>query len=138
MYVLDTCVITELGQRSPNPHVIDFIESVNEDELYLSVLSLGEIRKVISQEKDLKKTAPLERFYKQLKERFKTRTLEVDTLTMSIWGKLESLAEIAGKRKPVFQNMIGAQAIAKEFIVLSKDKTDFYDDVPVLNIWSKS
>ena len=47
-YLLDTCVISELVKRKPNPKVIDWVEETEEENLYLSVLILGELQKGIS------------------------------------------------------------------------------------------
>ena len=51
-YLLDTCVISELAKKSANPKVIEWIAACNEDLLFLSVLTIGEIQKGISKIKE--------------------------------------------------------------------------------------
>ena len=46
-YLLDTCVISELVARQPDPDVLSWIDSVDEEKLYLSAITIGEIKKGI-------------------------------------------------------------------------------------------
>ena len=46
-YLLDTSVISELVAKQPNPKVVEWIDSIEETRLYLSVTTIGEIRQEI-------------------------------------------------------------------------------------------
>ena len=47
IYLLDTCAISELVARQPNPDVVHWIDSVDEDKLFLSAITIGEIKRGI-------------------------------------------------------------------------------------------
>jgi hypothetical protein len=48
-YLLDTCVTSELVAKHPNPKVVDFIDSLDSDDVFLSVITIGEIAKGIEE-----------------------------------------------------------------------------------------
>ena len=58
-YLLDTCVISELVAKQPNPKVVEWIDSIEETRLYLSVITIGEIRKGIEKLPDSQRKAAL-------------------------------------------------------------------------------
>lgn len=47
-YLLDTCVISELTSRDPAPEVVAWIDAVDDERLYLSVITVGEIQRGIA------------------------------------------------------------------------------------------
>ena len=72
-YLLDTCVISELVKTKPNPHVSKWVRSQDEESLFLSVITIGEIQKGISKLPDgRKKKQQLQDWLsKELQVRFK-------------------------------------------------------------------
>jgi len=44
-YLLDTCAISELVSKQPNQRVVDWIDGIDPEAVYLSVITIGEIRK---------------------------------------------------------------------------------------------
>ena len=46
-YLLDTCVISELVSKRPNSRVVEFVDSLDDEDVYLSVITIGEITKGI-------------------------------------------------------------------------------------------
>ena len=78
-YLLDTNVISELIVNSPNKNVVSFLERLNEYELYLSVITIGEIKFGIEKLKDgTKKEKLLIWLNNDLLERFEHRIIDVD------------------------------------------------------------
>ncbi|MDO9309314.1 MAG: VapC toxin family PIN domain ribonuclease, partial [Deltaproteobacteria bacterium] len=47
-YLLDTCLVSELVKKKPNPAVVSWLDEQDEQKLFLSVLNLGELQKGIS------------------------------------------------------------------------------------------
>ena len=97
-YLLDTCVLSEVWRVKANQGVIDWLGSSNEDELHLSVLSLGELKKGIDSLADGKKRARLLRDYTSIRSRFGTRIVGVNDAIAERWG--EALREGASRRPP--------------------------------------
>jgi len=73
-YLLDTCVISELVAKNPNPGVIEWIDSIDSNICYLSFIPVGEIRKGIEKLPDSKRKATLRAWLSdQLPARFAGR-----------------------------------------------------------------
>ena len=92
-FLLDTNVISELVKARPDPGVTQWIEATDEILLYLSVLTLGEIRKGISSLPDAKRRTALEAWLdRDLALRFSNRILSIDQAVADRWGRLAGSA----------------------------------------------
>ena len=88
-YLLDTCVISELVARQPNPDVVQWIDDIDENRLYLSVISIGEIKKGIEKlDISIRKNTLADWLEDELLVRFQGKILPIDTDVMLVWGKL--------------------------------------------------
>jgi predicted nucleic acid-binding protein len=77
-YLIDTCCISELVKKKPNPNVVKWFADRDELSIYLSVITFGELRKGIEKLPDSKKKKELNRWVKEdLKHRFKNRILNI-------------------------------------------------------------
>ena len=78
-YLLDTCVISELARPRPASTVMEWVRNQQEEHLFLSVLTLGELRKGIEHLPDSRKRIHIEKWLDgDLKLRFVGRWLRVD------------------------------------------------------------
>ena len=91
-YLLDTNVISETIRQSPDPHVQDWLQTIPSHQLYISVLSLGEIRrgveKLIDQPRKNFMTAWLEN---DLPFWFEDRAVPISREVADKWGYLTSI-----------------------------------------------
>lgn len=125
-YILDTCVISELRKKKPNRNVIRWIESENELNLYLSVLTVGEIEQGISALKDEKQSKIiLEWLYQSLIPRFTHRILPIDEKIVREWGKMRGNAQKQGIVLPVIDSLIAATALCHTATVVTQNQFDF-------------
>jgi len=136
-YLLDTCLISELVRKEPNPAVVGWLDDQDEQTLFLSVLNLGELQKGISRLPDGPKKDELQTWIGlDLVERFTGRILELDLETAHCWGKLQGVAEQAGDRLPVMDSLIAATAAAHGLIVVTRNVRDMERcGVKVCNPW---
>ena len=75
-FLLDTNVVSELVRKKPQPKVVQWIQDTDEELLYLSVLTMGEIRKGITSHPDAAQRVRLEAWLsRDLKQRFLGRIL---------------------------------------------------------------
>ena len=69
-FLLDTCIISEPKQKRPSEKVLEWLDVQDEAKLYLSVLTIGEIRKGIARLESVRKKAELEKWLEKLRMRF--------------------------------------------------------------------
>ena len=121
-YLLDTCLISELRKPSCNPGVAAWMTLVEPDEAYLSVITLGEIRRGIEQHraKDAKAAGALERWLLGLESHYAERILPISPAVADRWGRLSPAQPL-----PVSDGLIAATAIEHKLTVVIRNIADF-------------
>lgn len=134
-YLLDTNIISELISKTPNKRVTDFILSLNEESLYLSVITIGEIKAGIEKLDDgQKKEKLLHWLENDLLVRFYNRIIDIDIEIMLQWGITNTQLKKIGKPLPVMDSIIGSTAQAKNLILLTRNEKDFKNlDIKIIN-----
>ena len=136
-YLLDTCLLSEVWRASPNAGVLDWLGSSSEDELYLSVLSLGELKKGIERLDGGKKKQKLLRDYAALRSRFSPRILAVTDVVAERWGELAARASRVGRHLHVVDGLVAATALVFGHTVVTRNVSDFETtSSPLLNPWT--
>ena len=133
-YLLDTNVVCETFRRHPAPRVIQWLEAVSSEELHLSVLTLGEIRKGIEHMVATpRKSTLLAWLEHDLPRWFGERILPIDTSVADRWGYLMA-AE--GAAVPAIDGLIAATALTHNLKVVTRNAADFrLPGVEVINPW---
>ncbi len=136
-YLIDTCVISELIKNKPNENVINWITKNDEQDLFLSTLTIGEIYKGIEKISNISKKATLSQWIEHdLKERFKNRILAIDINVAKMWGKIQGNAELDGKPMPAIDSLIAATGLAYNLTVVTRNVSDMQQSkVVLLNPW---
>jgi predicted nucleic acid-binding protein len=136
-YLLDTSCISEAVRSRPDARVIRWLEAVNEELLYLSVLTLGEIRKGVACLPQSRRRTLLETWLTvELQARFSARILSIDAAIADRWGLLAATAKNRGKMLSTVDGLLAATAISHNLTIVSRNDTDFGEtQVPVLNPW---
>jgi len=136
-YLLDTCAISELVAKQPNQKVVEWIDSIEEARLYLSVVTIGEIRKGIEKLPDSRRRTVLEEWLNdQLLIRFTGRIVPIDIGVMLRWGQLTGALEVTGKTMPAIDSLIAAIALYGNFSLVTRNEDDFkYAGIPIVNPW---
>ena len=124
-YLLDTCVISELIRAEPSPKVMAWIDGQEEQNLYLSVITLGEIEKGIAKLVEGRKKMQLQAWLAdELMERFNGRIFGITTEVARCWGTMLGESEKKGRSLPVFDALIAATAITNGLIVVTRNTAD--------------
>ena len=133
-YLLDTNVISELKRPKPNGQVVDWFATADKESLYLSVLTLGEIRKGTDKLPDGQKKQVLSDWLeKELPLWFDSRLLIVDAGVADCWGKLQ--AQI-NRPLPAIDSLLAATALHHNLCLVTRNVSDFdYPGLTVLNLW---
>ena len=136
-FLLDTNVISEVVRPRADRRVLQWMETADEERLFLSVLTVGEIRKGIALLTNSKRRTQLETWLEvDLRERFSHRILPVDQDVADRWGLLTATAQRRGKPLPVIDALLAATALQHNLTVVSRNAVDFADTpVQVLNPW---
>ena len=137
-YLLDTCAISELVAKKPNPKVVDWIDSIDPDSTYLSVITIGEIWKGIDKLADSRRKATLQTWLsEELLARFSGRILLIDIEVVLTWGQLTGSLESEGKKMAAIDSLIAATALHNHCSLVTRNETDFiYAGIAIVNPWA--
>jgi predicted nucleic acid-binding protein len=138
-FLLDTNIVSELVKPKPEPKVVEWIEATNEELLFLSVLTLGEIRKGIASIKDPARQVKLEAWVVgALPVRFANRILSIDKSIAERWGVLTAQAKATMNHNlPVVDGLLAATAQHHNLTFVTRNAADVSGTgVPVFNPWA--
>ncbi len=136
-YLLDTNVISELTKLRPEPKVVSWFQATSEELLYLSVFTIGEIRKGIDSLPRSNKRALLESWLaNDLILRFAGRILEVNLDIAERWGQISAQAKIAGAPLAVIDGLMAATALHHNLTLVTRNTKDVQvAGINTLNPW---
>lgn len=130
-YLLDTNVVSELRKAEPNPNVLAWYDGVSSAELFLSVLTIGEIRIGIERlrRKDRAQAERLERWLRGLHTTYRDRIINVDAEITEEWGRLNVPDPL-----PVIDGLLAATAKLRGQTLVTRNTDDLArSGVPLLN-----
>jgi len=134
-YLLDTNVVSETRKKKADERVLLFLESAEGSELYISVLTLGELRKGVARKKleDPEAAARLAGWVEGLEVSFADRIVGIDSAIASLWG------DWSGQRlRPVVDTLLAATAVVHGFTLVTRNIRDVEDTpVKVLDPWKE-
>ena len=130
--------ISELVKPKPEAKVVIWIDSVDENLLYLSVLTLSEIRKGIASLRDASRRVTPEAWLdSDLILRFAERILPIDHAVADRWGRIAAAAAAAKSPLPVIDGLLAATALDQNLTLVTRNTKDIaVTGVPVFNPWS--
>jgi len=139
-FLLDTHVISELIRPKPEPRVCSWLETVDEGLLYLSVLTIGEIRKGITAVPDSNRRTKLEAWLDHdLAIRFSGRVLPIDQAVADRWGRLAGNASAKRSPLPVIDGLLAATALQSDLVLVTRDTSHVaITGVPFFNPWEET
>ena len=136
-YLLDTCVLSEFTRHQPDAGVIEWLDSIEEEKLFISVITIGEIQRGIERLPDSHRKTELQLWMNNgLLTRFAERMVTIDAPTMFIWGSLVARLEASGQPMGLMDSLIIASALQNNLIVATRNVADFLPSgVQVINPW---
>ncbi len=133
-YLLDTNVLSELRRKTPDAGVVEWFSDRPASTLYLSVLTLGELRKGIEGVLGAKRRMALTDWLEtDLPSFFAGRLLPVDAPVADRWGRLVAAA---GRPLPAIDSLLGATAAQHGLSMVTRNERDFAGlGLDVINPW---
>jgi len=123
--LLDTCVVSELVRTRPKPSVVSWVGERDEDELFLSVITIGELEKGIAKLPGSPKRVMLEQWVRrELADRFRDRLLVIDSRVAARWGAIVGASEARGAPLPVIDSLIAATSVLHDLTVVTRNTVD--------------
>lgn len=136
-FLLDTCVISEIIRQKPSGKVIKWIKKEDESNLFISVLTLGELHKGIEKFPESKRKEELHNWVENdLKERFWNKIIDIDIQIAMMWGKIQGMTERIGRPMLAIDSLIAATGITYHLTVVTRNTSDMKESrVALLNPW---
>jgi len=137
-YLLDTCVISELASKQPDARVVEWVDSLPSERMYLSVITIGEIRKGIEKLQESKRKEALRSWLQdELLVRFRDRIVVLDLGALLTWGDLAAALARQGRPLPAMDSLLAATALHHDFVFATRNEDDFSrTGVKLLNPWT--
>jgi predicted nucleic acid-binding protein len=136
-FLLDTNVVSEWVKPRPNPGLIGWTESADEDRIFLSVVSVAELRYGVERMAAGRRRSRLEQWLQhELPLRFEGRILPVDTTVAEAWGRTVSRSEAAGRPIGAMDALLAATAETHQLTLVTRNVSDFPLLKTVLNPWT--
>ena len=136
-YLLDTCLLSETRRKVPNQGVVNWLESVDEDRLFISVVTLTEIQKgIVKLDEGPRRQAFQTWLDKDLSARFKGRILGLSQEVALEWGVLLGSNERKGDKLPLIDSLLASTAIQYNLTLVTRNTNDFGRmPVRLINPW---
>lgn len=136
-FLLDTNAVSEWVKPRPNPGLIRWMEAADEDRVFLSVISLAELRYGVERMAAGARRNRLEGWLShELPLRFEGRILSVDHRIAEAWGRTVSRSEAMGRPMGAMDAFLSATAETHRLTLVTRNVSDFSLLKAVLNPWS--
>jgi toxin FitB len=138
-FLLDTNLVSEWTKPRPNPGVVSWLADADEDRVFISVVTIAELRHGVERLAVGRRRKRLNEWIEgELLFRFDGRILPIDTATADAWGRIVAHREGLGQPIGTMDAFIAATAQVHKLTLATRNKTDFEASVTaVVNPWSE-
>jgi predicted nucleic acid-binding protein len=138
-FLIDTNVLSEARRPEPNRGIIEWLDQLDEDRAFISVISLAEIRRGVAlMDKGRRRDALAEWLTHGLAERFAGRILAVDERIAFVWGDLMAEAKRRGIGLASMDGLLAATAFVHDLTLVTRNVRDFRNlDLKLLDLWKQ-
>lgn len=136
-WLLDTCVLSEYAGKAPALHVITWLDEQDEESLFISVISLGEIEKGVLKlaATDPLRSRKLTAWQGKVEQRFAGRILPPHAAELHAWAQITARSELAGQPLSVMDSLLMATAQCHGLTIVTRNVQDFTAYPQVFNPW---
>ncbi|OWV69548.1 recombinase [Rhizobium sp. R634] len=124
--LLDTNILSEVTKPNPDMRVLAWLDQLDEDRSFISIVSIAEIRRGVAlMDNGRKRDALGEWLARDLPQRFEGRIIPVDEPVALSWGDLMGRAKRSGRGLSSMDGLIAATAIAYDLTLATRNTRDF-------------
>jgi predicted nucleic acid-binding protein len=136
-FLLDTNVVSEWVKPRPDPGVTTWLAEVDEDRVFLSVITLAELRHGIQRmSQGIRRNRLKTWLAEELRDRFEQRVLTIDAPTADAWGFVMARGQARGRSISTMDGFLVATAIRHDMTLVTRNVTDFEQlDIRLINPW---
>jgi predicted nucleic acid-binding protein len=137
-FLLDTNVVSEWVKSRPDRGVVAWLAAVDEDQVFISVVTLAELRYGIERMTGGSRRNRLAQWLQDdLPPRFDGRILSIDHIVADVWGKVVARSEAAGRPIGAMDAFMAATAEAHGLILVTRNVSDFEASIKaIINPWA--
>lgn len=137
-FLLDTNVVSEWTKPRPNPGVMAWLSHAQEDQVFLSVVTVAELRYGIERLPQGRRRRELDKWLQsELPNRFDQRIILIDGAVCDEWGRISARTESRGRRLHAMDALIAATAVVHGLTLVTRNAQDFHTALQaVLNPWT--
>ena len=139
-FLLDTNVVFEWVKPRPEPRVVAWLADVDEDRVFLSVVTIGELRHGIERLPASRRRERLDEWLRdELSQRFEGRLLPIDTAVANAWGTIVAQCERRGRPISTMDAFMAATADVHGLTLVTRNASDFRPSVKtVFDPWAQT
>jgi predicted nucleic acid-binding protein len=126
-FLLDTNAISEPGRARPDAGFVDWFDSADEASIFLSVVTLGELRQGVAMLAEGARRRELQALHVAIMRRYEAQILPIDLQVALQWGELAARHRQSGRRPSVTDELIAATARVHDLVVVTRNVADFED-----------
>ena len=137
-FLLDTNVVSEWTKTRPNQGVIRWLADADEDQIFLSVVTIAELRHGVERLPMGKRRNRLDEWLlDDLVQRFESRILAVEVEIANLWGRVVARRDAKGRPINAMDALLAATAEHHSLTLVTRNSSDFEDTVKLmLNPWT--
>jgi predicted nucleic acid-binding protein len=136
--LLDINILSEVTKPRPEARVMEWLDGLDEDRAFISVVSIAEIRRGVAlMDAGRKRDALAEWLAEDLPRRFENRVIPIDELVALAWGDLMGSAKRSGRGMSSMDGLIAATAIKHDLTLATRNIKDFESfGISLLDPWT--
>ena len=136
-FLIDTNVVSEWAKPRPNPDVVRWLADADDDQTYLSVVTLAELRYGVERLSGGQRKMHLAAWLSdELVMRFEGRIITIDAVIAETWGRFLAKRDAAGQRMDPMDAFIAATAQAHDLKIVTRNTADFDGlGIGLINPW---
>ncbi|MCK5801717.1 MAG: type II toxin-antitoxin system VapC family toxin [Lentisphaeria bacterium] len=138
-FLIDTCVISEWKHRHPDASVLEWLDTLVQEDTFFSVLTIGELTKGVLKLPESRRRIDLRAWLHQLQEVYARQILTLGSREVELWAEISAMAESKGTPIAAIDGLLAGTASAHGLAIATRNVSDFIPTgIPVFDPWGSA